>query len=146
MLESIAHKVRLVLNDYAATNPRGIFANFPNGSCRDSAYLLLKYSKEKGLKGICLVSAEAGGSLKRTTHAWLEKDGYIIDITADQFNNRDRKKMPGVFVSRDRSWHDKYFSRQTPESGVIFDAGFNNYFSNEKVLAAKLEVQIDNQK
>jgi hypothetical protein len=38
------------------------------------------------------------------SHAWLECDGLIADITADQFEDVDEP----VIVTRDRSWHAQF--------------------------------------
>jgi hypothetical protein len=46
------------------------------------------------------VSARRG----ERTHAWLEKDGVIVDITADQF---DDAECP-VMVTADDSWHRQF--------------------------------------
>jgi hypothetical protein len=37
-------------------------------------------------------------------HLWLEVDGYIVDITADQFDDR----VETVIVTTDRTWHDQF--------------------------------------
>ena len=41
------------------------------------------------------------------THAWLEMNELIIDITGDQF---DREP---VVVTTDRSWHDTWLDQET---------------------------------
>lgn len=37
-----------------------------------------------------------------STHAWVEANDIIIDITADQFG------QPAVIVTRERTWHDTW--------------------------------------
>jgi hypothetical protein len=39
------------------------------------------------------------------THAWVERDGLIIDITADQFVD----VAEPVLLTTDRTWHDVRF-------------------------------------
>ena len=58
------------------------FHEFPLGSCGDVSLILGKYFDEMGLGQFDYVCGEIDGK----THAWLEKDGIIVDITADQFN------------------------------------------------------------
>jgi hypothetical protein len=36
------------------------------------------------------------------THAWLVCDGFVVDITADQFG------QPPVIVARQSPWHDEW--------------------------------------
>ena len=36
------------------------------------------------------------------SHAWLEKDGLIIDITADQFSDIHSE----VIITKDHTWHE----------------------------------------
>ncbi|MER5866159.1 hypothetical protein [Kitasatospora sp. NPDC002040] len=38
-------------------------------------------------------------------HAWLELDGLIMDITADQFDDAPGER---AWVTRDRQWHDTF--------------------------------------
>ena len=80
------------------------FENFPFGSCGDAVLLLGTYLRKNGHGDFYYMSAESGDASKNTycTHAWLEKDGLIIDITADQFRDTGDK----VIVSTDRTWHD----------------------------------------
>src|SRR6266404_1899628 len=118
VLDSLKHSAqatRSILEEYSRTTDGGIFSRFPNGSCRDSSYLLLKHLKDTDVPGVRLTSATSDASLDFHTHAWLEIDGVIVDITADQFNYRLQEQMPPVFISADRTWHDRYFPEQTPE-------------------------------
>ena len=76
--------------------------NFPHGSCGDAAMLLGQYFLDLSL-GVW----EYAGGVRETdlqSHAWLERTGLIVDITADQFENVDQP----VIVTRDRSWHAQF--------------------------------------
>ncbi|WP_377806571.1 hypothetical protein [Azospirillum sp. A29] len=44
-----------------------------------------------------------------STHAWIEADDIIIDVTADQFG------QPPVMVTRDRAWHDTWPDQERRE-------------------------------
>lgn len=78
-------------------------ADFPNGSCGDTSELLGQYLSDSGL-GVW--SYRNGTQLDPFfSHAWVERDGLIVDITADQFPD-----MPEpVPLTTDRSWHDARF-------------------------------------
>lgn len=62
---------------------------FPKGSCMDASILLGIILQENGIDSLTYVSAEYGVS----THSWLEYKGYLIDITADQFEGQHPKVM-----------------------------------------------------
>jgi hypothetical protein len=59
------------------------FDGFPNGSCGEASMLLRTFLKEQGLGTFQYVSGKREGR----THAWLELNGLIVDITADQFSD-----------------------------------------------------------
>jgi hypothetical protein len=72
---------------------------FPRGACGDTCELLGQYLCDLGLGAwtyVCGLSANSD-----RTHAWLERGGWILDITADQF---DGVETP-VVVVRDSAWH-----------------------------------------
>lgn len=75
---------------------------FPNGACGDASYLLAKYFEENGCGQFEYVVGEKRPNFH--SHAWLEQDGVIIDITADQFEGINEP----VLVTTDRSWHSQF--------------------------------------
>jgi hypothetical protein len=87
-LEEIIIKFRKALEKPHVKESYIGFRHFPRGSCSDSSDLLGHYLTDNGLGRFDLVSGEnANGQ----THAWLENNEYIIDITADQFENKSEK-------------------------------------------------------
>jgi len=80
-----------------------VFRNFPRGSCGDASLLLSEFLRSHGISEIEYVVGWASqDSGSRRSHAWLELEGLIVDITADQFSNRP---APPVFITRSRTWH-----------------------------------------
>jgi hypothetical protein len=77
--------------------------DFPKGSCGDAVPLLGTYLAEQGLGKFTYVLGrrDCGGINGQHFHAWLEADGIIIDITADQFLEIDQK----VIVATQSDWH-----------------------------------------
>jgi len=69
--------------------------SFPHGACGNASVLLGEWLIRKGIEDVEYVS---GSSNVIKSHAWLECDGLIIDITADQYG----ADMPPVFVGRVR--------------------------------------------
>ncbi|WP_434599602.1 hypothetical protein [Streptomyces sp. A5-4] len=92
------------------------FKSFPAGTCWPTTVLLADYFAQCGLGRW---DQYRGARTDRQTHAWLERDGVLVDITADQFPGRDP-----VIVTRDRSWHHTVFpSAQGPEAVRLADIG-----------------------
>jgi hypothetical protein len=42
------------------------------------------------------------------THAWLERRGVLLDITADQFNDLGLLQAGPVLLGIDRNWHAQF--------------------------------------
>ena len=92
-------------------------AGFPAGACGPASELLGQYLLDCGLGTWSYIMGfrQADG----WTHAWVESDGVIVDITADQFDDI----ADGVIVTPDREWHDREFpkaSRPRPANRSFF--------------------------
>lgn len=59
---------------------RGL-ADFPEGACGDASLLLGQLLSDEGLGQWWYCT----GHLNGNSHAWLERGGVIVDLTADQF-------------------------------------------------------------
>jgi hypothetical protein len=76
------------------------FERFPYRSCGDSSNLLGEWLTEQGVSGLEYVCGEFD---HEKSHAWLELDGLIIDITPDLF-----EAGPGpVYVGESQSFHSQ---------------------------------------
>lgn len=76
--------------------------SFPNGACGDASYLLAKYFEDKGCGQFDYVLGKRRPNFY--SHAWLEKNRIIVDITADQFESIHDP----VLVTSDHSWHHQF--------------------------------------
>lgn len=66
-------------------NDLGIpFTDFPMGCCGDTCLLLCHYLKSQGFNKVRYVVAD---DILGYSHAWLEVNNVIIDITASQFED-----------------------------------------------------------
>jgi hypothetical protein len=113
-ITAAAHRFRAAIVRTVLNLPS--FAAFPSGSCGDTSELLGQYFSDSGL-GQWIYRT---GFTTSRTHAWVEQNGILVDITADQFPDWD--EPPAVIVTRDHSWHDKYFPTQsgTRQAGLEF--------------------------
>jgi hypothetical protein len=80
--------------------------DFPVGACGDAVPLLGTYLAEQGFGTFmyALGLRACDGINREHSHAWLEADGIIIDITADQFPEVHRK----VIVTTRSDWHETF--------------------------------------
>jgi hypothetical protein len=76
------------------------FREFPAGACGDASLLLARYLEENGHTGFFYVLGMRNGGF----HAWLSKDGLVIDITADQFSDQHQ----AVIVALASRWHGSF--------------------------------------
>jgi hypothetical protein len=88
--------------------------SFPRGSCGDASILLGEYLHQAGHGQWDYVAGER--ELDLHSHAWLEHDEMIVDITADQFDDVTEP----VIVTSDRSWH-RQFSYPEPRHPALID-------------------------
>lgn len=59
---------------------------FPHGSCRTASLLLSKWLNDNGVERITLVAGRDASDNDGQTHAWLQVDEYILDVTISQFH------------------------------------------------------------
>lgn len=80
------------------------FKEFPAGACGYASSLLGEYFFALGLGQWSYVS----GFKKQCSqsHAWIERDGVLVDITADQFNDIS----VSAWVTWSRSWHKQFLA------------------------------------
>jgi hypothetical protein len=97
--------VRATSPDEVDPEVRFIVASFPRGVCGAICFLLGHYLRQNGFpdaeycNGIRLSDGES--------HAWIETDGLIVDITGDQFAEIDDE----VIVTADTTWHRQFSER-----------------------------------
>ena len=85
------------------------FQKFPRGNCGDAALLLGTFLKET----FTYVVGERGKKGRTwRSHAWLEADGVIVDITADQFP----EIAEPVIVTMHSVWHKKFRQERRHEA------------------------------
>jgi len=99
-IKNLATQFRKAIERCDLKNLPVTFDAFPLGSCGDTCILLGKWLEQNGYEDFDYVVGER----EERSHAWLEKNGIIVDITADQFDD----KLPTVIVSHDHSWHSQF--------------------------------------
>jgi hypothetical protein len=99
-------------------------ADFPLGACGTASDLLGQYLADSGLGEWTYRSGELPDS--GNTHAWLERDGVLVDITADQFADVEDP----VIVVQGSEWHE----RLTRMAGS-YVAGVDHYDETDEAIA-----------
>lgn len=105
------------------------FRNFPRGCCVDTSNLLAKYLSEHGIKTEHYWGINTSGQ----SHAWLETMDWIIDITADQFEQIEDT----VMITNNRSWHSQFKNQKS--TNADFET-FNTY-NKERLFAIYKNIQ-----
>ncbi len=77
---------------------------FPKSCCEVASYLLAYYLRDMGFSDVRVVCGTLDFESEEQFHVWLEVDGWIIDITADQF---PRFSDPVIVTPHDGSWHSQ---------------------------------------
>ncbi len=98
-----AENFRELLESCSASELPTCLKEFPAGSCGDASLLLAEHLRSKEIEHIVYVRGERTGE-NWCTHAWLEIDDVIVDLTADQFDGISER----VLVTRERSWHNQF--------------------------------------
>jgi hypothetical protein len=111
-IRAAAERFRAAIVAFPDTKLVGL-NNFPRGSCGDASVLLGQYLYDAGFGIWDYVSGERVDDL--WSHAWIEKDGVIVDITADQFDEVDAK----VIVTRDHEWHHQFQLRDLRHVAIL---------------------------
>lgn len=92
------------------------FNNFPFGSCGDTCLILGSFLYKSGFGIFDYVC----GQRNLNSHAWLEKNGIIVDITADQFEDCETAVYVGginlFYQSFDEDFRHKYFESLSGKS------------------------------
>lgn len=78
-----------------------MFYLFPHGACLTSKIVLAQYLLRFDDKNEFLI---VRGWNQNTSHAWLEYNGYAIDVTADQFPEINGP----VYITADRKFHSQF--------------------------------------
>lgn len=103
-IKTIIIKARRIFELHHEQISKTYFGNFPSGSCGSTASIIAEYLINKGIENIEYVC----GVRNNDSHAWLEINGMIIDITGDQFVDG----VDGVFISSNRDFHDQFTSQK----------------------------------
>ena len=90
-IKKLATKFRKAIEKTDKTLLPEQFEPFPKGCCWDVAALLAHYLDANDQGPFKLITGERKSlsDVNWQTHAWLEKDGFIIDISADQFGSNE---------------------------------------------------------
>lgn len=95
-IEQLAKQMRARLMRRDRRKLHQALAGFPAGACEIASYLLALWFEENGEAGFALCLQGIGSD---DEHAFLIRNGLIVDITGDQFG------WPPVIVTGSSNWH-----------------------------------------
>ena len=96
-LYDYAHEFRGFLEKFSKKTKLITLKDFPRGSCGDASLLLSMFLSDNNIGNVYYVC----GWCDKKSHAWLEVDRFVVDITMDQFGDN----YPSVIVNEDYSFH-----------------------------------------
>jgi hypothetical protein len=89
-----------------ASRSGSMFNGFPVAACGPASELVGRALKERfGVEGVYVCGVGHPALPERQTHAWLETDNVIIDVTYDQFPGTG---LQGWVFPRDSAWHAQF--------------------------------------
>lgn len=107
VVTAIATRVRRALDDLPEDEWPHDWTSFPGGTCGDTSLVLGAFLADAGFGGFELMSGEGDRREEDgicPSHAWLQRDQLVVDITADQFAD-----SPGpVVVAENPDWHCRF--------------------------------------
>ncbi|MFW2503471.1 transglutaminase domain-containing protein [Clostridium diolis] len=117
-IRKLAEQMRSTLTkmEYDEFPDSDFLLGYPRGCCGDVSNLLAKFLRDNGIE-----CEYVWGMMGRQSHAWLECDALIVDITADQFPEIKEQ----ILITADKSWHKK-FKRQRRSDGDFEKFNFYN--------------------
>jgi len=125
-LRQLAEALRAAILSARADFPRYLrrkFAAFPKSCCGHASILLALYLRENGFTDVQYVYNGSRGLKIDDSHAWLEVDGIVVDITADQFPDNANT----VIVTEDHSWHSRFYGQQRSSNPLELYGEPENY-------------------
>ena len=96
---TVVSRFRDAIEKYVSNKPIFILSSFPAGNCGHTSYMLGAYLHECGLGDFNYICGWKG----EQSHAWLEKNGVIVDITSDQFPG-----CPKVYVGEQNDFYKNF--------------------------------------
>lgn len=103
-IPELAAAVRFIIEQSSSCWPP-FWSQFPRGTCGDTSLILGAILDDFGYSGFEYVCGEMNKSDGgHSSHAWLQKEELIIDITADQFSDI----TDSVIVSTNSNWHKRW--------------------------------------
>lgn len=138
-IETLATRFRAALEEFAKEPEafwKTIYNSFPGGCCNDASMLLAAYLADNGLPGAVRFHGEYGGrSGELLSHVWLNLDGLIIDITADQF---EEYGLAPVLLLESSQFHESFEVEEELEV-----ADFRVRYTNDQRWLGYLELMYE---
>lgn len=103
-------RIRAAFEKMDKSNIPVTFSDFPCGACGDTCEVLAEILKELGYGAFQYVT---GRRENGNSHAWLQRDSIIVDITADQFEEVSEH----VYVGPLNDWYRSFEVQQEHQAG-----------------------------
>ncbi|MDF8359425.1 hypothetical protein [Achromobacter anxifer] len=130
LLKHVAVRCREALIAYRGV--RGsLFLTFPHGTCDFASFILGRVLEQCwGIETTYVVGSKHPSLASNQCHVWLEAQGFVLDITHEQFENTGL--MGSVFVL-DSKWHGQFANH---DRRAVEFPGHPAFFPAEELDAA----------
>ena len=111
------------------------FQSFPKGSCGSTSLILGAYLEEQGYGKYNYIC----GKYHNQHHAWLEKDGIIVDLTSDQFQWGKK-----IYIGKETDMYKLFVERTANPYTTHLTGGSiqtDRLYSNYKIICTEIENQ-----
>lgn len=117
-LRAVAEGVRTRLETADLSKAHECFHSFPRGACGATCDVLATVLERRfGVRPLWVRAEIREGETWRGSHAWLEVEGFVVDVTADQFGEAP------LIIANHSPWHDKL----TVEQRVYYPMAERNW-------------------
>ena len=105
-LFELARNFRVAMESVPTRSMPECMQLFPRGACGDTSLLFGAYLVDHSITGFKWTSGCRGDVRDNTwtSHAWLQRDDLVVDLTADQFLDAPT----GVIVASPSPWHFQF--------------------------------------
>ena len=113
-IERIAKAFRKAVEIAIINNEKGdYFERFPYGQCGTTSDMLAQYYIDNGFKHVMYVNGifNSGSINQGIAHTWLLIDDVIVDITGDQFKEKEYPPIKfdkTVYVGKETDFHKQF--------------------------------------
>jgi hypothetical protein len=142
-IKELAVRFRELIDESDRSQWGASFEDFPNGSCAAVAEMFGTYLfKRCGVNAKYVSAVHRDGHHPHASHAWLELDDLIVDLTCDQDQFPEPLTTP--YVEKDSAWHSQWSAeRKETDMDERLESDCTRMFADWGIAYQSLLEQLD---